>query len=218
MAEDKGGWQERWQYRQEMKAHGAWSSWGLPTRADYAQFHDARNLADLVKTWRPLMAEAYGLGAQGLTPLTQAEKEEAYRLLDKRMESGLSDAEVQTYAQLVNRWEAEHHRLAGEDMRAPTPAEEASYQSWLRQHHTGEGQTQVVSPQEEPPAAPEQDVQRLKARMEELAGLRTGLSAVDIAERIADLLEEAQRQGLVVTDAKTPAETPALKQHKRMSY
>ena len=39
-----------------------------------------------------------------------------------------------------------------------------------------------------------------------------------IADRIADLLEEAQRQGLVVTGQKTPPETQALKQHQRMGY
>ena len=68
MAEN-GSFRERWQYRQEMKAHGAWNHWGFPTRDDYAQFSDARNLADLVKTWRPHNLAAYGLGEQGLTPL-----------------------------------------------------------------------------------------------------------------------------------------------------
>ena len=35
---EHGSFKERWQYRQEMKAYGAWSRWGLPTRDDFAQF------------------------------------------------------------------------------------------------------------------------------------------------------------------------------------
>ena len=45
----------------------------------------------------------------------QAEKEEAFALLDKRVASELSEAEVRTYAQLVNRWQAEHRMLVGEE-------------------------------------------------------------------------------------------------------
>ena len=48
--------------------------------------------------------------------------------------------------------------------------------------------------------------------MEALDGLR----AVVIASGIADLLEEAQRQGLVETGQEVPPETHALKQQKRM--
>ena len=57
-------------------------------------------------------------------------------------------------------------------------------------------------------------MQSLKARMEALDGLR----AVVIASGIADLLEEAQRQGLVETGQEVPPETHALKQQKRMGY
>jgi hypothetical protein len=140
---EHGSFRERWQYRQEMKAHGAWGHWGFPTREDYAQFHDARNLADLVKTWRPNNVEAYGLGEQGLTPLLQADKEEAYALLNKRMESGLSEAEVRTYAQLVNRWQAEHAMLAGGEGQGPS-AERAQIETnteRLKQELQGMGDT-----------------------------------------------------------------------------
>ena len=149
MAEDKGGFRERWQYRQEMRAHGAWNRWGFPTREEYAQFHDARNMHDLAKTWLPNHVEAYGLGTQGLTPLLAEDKDRLHALLGKRIEEGLSAAEVQEYAQLYNRWQAEHTMLAG--------------------------------------------------------------GAEAIAERIADLLEEAQRQGLVVTGTPvTPAEEQGM--------
>ena len=67
MAEDKGGLRERWQYRQEMKAHGAWGRWGLPTRDDYARFHDARTMPTLRRPGFPNNVEAYGLGALGMT-------------------------------------------------------------------------------------------------------------------------------------------------------
>jgi hypothetical protein len=60
----------------------------------------------------------------------------------------------------------------------------------------------------------EEDMQGLKARMETLAGQRPEA----IAERMADLLEEAGRQGLVVTGQEMPPETHTLKQQKRMGY
>ena len=48
-------------------------------------------------------------------------------MLDKRTEAGLSEPEVRTYAQLLNRWQAEHQMLAGDEWQAQvqTPAEAA---------------------------------------------------------------------------------------------
>ena len=210
MAEN-GSFKERWQYRQEMKAHGAWNHWGFPTRDDYAQFSDARNLADLVKTWRPHNLAAYGLGEQGLTPLLQAEKEEAYALLDKRMEEGLSEPELQKYAQLLNRWQAEHRMLAGEEMQMPA------------QRNTEEGHTHSIShtPDQarawvrEPDGVVIRDLRdRLDALMTPAEPQAVQQRPEDITERIAALLEEAQRQGLVVTGQ----ETPQVQQKQRMGY
>ena len=45
MAEDKGGLQERWQYRQEMKAHGAWGHRGSGIRTTQS--------SQMRATWRP---------------------------------------------------------------------------------------------------------------------------------------------------------------------
>jgi hypothetical protein len=279
MAEDKGGFMERWQYRQEMQAHRAWDKWRFPTREEYAQFHDARNLADLAKTWLPNHVEAYGLGAHGLTPLLAEDKDRLQALLDKCIEEGLSESEVREYSQLYNRWQAEHSMLAGEEGQAPSAeraqieanterlkqevqyigeraAERAYYipQDGLNIGDKGNklftgGAGDWGAPKIHPVWAPavayeartaermgaatfeyepqyrkleewaaagkpeiraEEDIQSLKARMEALAGPRPEV----IADRLADVLEEAQRQGLVVTGHGTGPETPQP-QHKQ---
>ena len=263
-----GSFRERWQYRQEMKAYGAWNSWGFPTREDFAQFSDARNLVDLLKTWRPHTLEAYGLGEQGFRPLTQTEKETAYALLDKRTEEGLSEAEVRTYAQLLNRWQAEHQMLAGDAWQAhgQLPVEEA-HRMRSEPHRTTEDLGFVVGEParreltsaevaaletrwevlEEREALVEERVgplvsaqegerwlQALRDQMDQTSAwtrepdglvirdLRERMDALmapaettnvqlrpeEITERIAALLEEAQRQGLVVTGQETPQLSP----------
>src|SRR5215510_14995483 len=99
---------ERWQFRQEMRAHDAWNSWRLPTLQDFNVFMDLQRLRDTLETWRPNNLNAYGLGAEGEKPLTDADKDRTEGLLWHRVENGLTEAQLVDYAQLLNRWRLEH--------------------------------------------------------------------------------------------------------------
>ena len=247
---------------------------GVPDREDFAQFSDARNLVDLLKTWRPHNLEAYGLGEQGFRPLVQAEKEAAYALLDKRTEAGLSQPEVRTYAQLLNRWQAEHQMLAGDEWQAQvqTPAE-AARMARSEPHRTTEdlgfvvgesvrremtsaeaavlearmevleARHALVEERVGPLVSPQEGERWLQALREQIdqarawarepdglvmRDLRERLDALmapgdtqtvrqppeDITTKIAALLEEVQRQGLVVTGD----ETPRVQHTQRMGH
>ena len=121
---EQGSFRERWQYRQEMKAQGAGNHWGFPTRDDFAQFRDARNLADLLKTWRPHNLAAYGLGEQGLTPLLQAEKDDSMRYWTNALRKGCrrqSTGICPVSESLAGR--TAHARWGGEAETAQTPAD-----------------------------------------------------------------------------------------------
>jgi len=107
--EEKGRLRERWQYRQEMRENGVeMPVWHLPTRGEYAEFQDLRNLTDIIETWRPDQLDSYGVGPNGMQPLHAVDKVRAEDLLWREQHTGLSERGVAEYAHLLNRWRMEY--------------------------------------------------------------------------------------------------------------
>jgi len=103
MAEEgKGQLLERWQYRQEMIAHNVWSRWGgLPTRDQFEQFNDARNLKDTMDLWRPEEVPEQSLRdvMQRIDALSPENQQYIHAMTWKRIEEGITGQE---YSNLVN--------------------------------------------------------------------------------------------------------------------
>lgn len=104
MAEEKGGLYERWQYRQEMIAHNVWDRWGLPTRDEYEQFHEARNLKDTMDTWLPEEVERLSLPQMmgAIDFVTPDEQQRIEDLTNKELHVGLAGPD---YHALLELWE-----------------------------------------------------------------------------------------------------------------
>ena len=118
----KGGWLERWQYRQEMVAYNVWSRWGgLPTRADYARFDDAREMLATMEMWCPAEVPQRSLQEvmQHIDALSPEHQHSIHAMTWKHIEDGLTGQE---YTNLVG-----VYRLMDPSV-AYTPAQHVYYE------------------------------------------------------------------------------------------